>query len=163
MLSLRDVQWTKYCDAMGSHYDAAPILTKLLETGPSEDIWDACWNHIVYQDDVGDISFAAVPFLVEYLRNSSDLDWNVLALISVIELARVDGYVVPEEFRDSYLETIRDLPRIIVEHPDQSWDELTTRSALACIAVRRGQPDLARAYSEMSLQETKDWLKNKGE
>jgi hypothetical protein len=51
-------------------------------------IFEELWNELHHQNDVGEASYAAVPYLLEFARKSEKLDWNVFALISTIELSR---------------------------------------------------------------------------
>lgn len=148
---------------MGELYDVAGTLKRLLSYGGSEEIWDECWNHIVYQDDIGEVSYAAVPYLAEFIRNSTEIDWNAVALISAIELARPNGPTIPEEVRHDYENTIQTMPVLLAHHPQKQWDELTTRCAASCIALSKGQRELAQIYAEMSLADGVAWLKQQSE
>jgi hypothetical protein len=166
MLPLDDARWCEYRDAMGVRYDLVPILRQLLDAGANESIWDACWNHLVYQDSVGQASYAAVPYLAAYIQASRQINWNALALVAAIELARPSGPPVPQELDADYRGALRSIPTLLAQHPQTDWDDVTTRCAVSCIALARGQPQLGRVYFEMSLDEAIAWSegrKNKGE
>ena len=161
MFPLNDPRWHDYTNAMGGRGDVASIMRELLDTGASPRIWDACWNFLVYQDAIGQVSYAAVPYLAAFTQNSPQIDWNALALISAIELARPGGPDFPVELEHDYHSAIQSMPMILARHPQVKWDELTTRCAVSCIALARGQRQLAKAYFDLSLQEAVAWLNDR--
>jgi hypothetical protein len=158
VLPLDHARWQEYTDAMHERYDMSPTLRKLMEAGPSKKTWDDCWNRLVYQDSVGEVSYAAVPYLAAFIRSSRKIDWNAVALISAIELARPEGPPMPEELRGDYHEAIQSMPAILAQHPDTEWDADTTQSAASCLALARGQRDFGRIYAELGLEDGLAWL-----
>ncbi|MCR9234932.1 MAG: hypothetical protein NXI29_28385 [bacterium] len=158
MLSLDDPRWRSYKTAIGADFDVASMLGQLLKSGPTKQLWDECWNYLVYQGEIGEVSYAAVPYLADLIRNSSEIDWNSVALISEIELARPDGPDIPAELQEDYMQTIASMPLVLSQHPQRQWDELTTRCAASCIALAKGQRELGRIYAEMSIEDGGEWL-----
>jgi hypothetical protein len=88
MLALDDKRWQSYLGGYGVPYDASQLLRRLLEGGADDELWEELWTELHHQGDVGQASYAAVPWLVEYVRRSPQIDWNALALIAKIELER---------------------------------------------------------------------------
>lgn len=158
MLPLDDPRWKRYTTAIGQAYDMSPVLRQLVDCGPSEGIWDACWNYLVYQDSIGEVSYAAVPYLAAFIRSSPKINWNAVALISAIELARPTGAAMPAELAADYRETIQAIPLILAEHPDTKWDAATVQSAVSCIALARGRRDFGKIYAELSVEDGLAWL-----
>ncbi|PQO43437.1 hypothetical protein [Blastopirellula marina] len=163
MIPLDDARWGQYRDALGDTFECGLMLRELLSIGPSEAIWDQCWNRLVYQDAIGEVSYAAVPYLANFVAQSAVIDWNALALISAVELARPTGPDVPPELADAYFAAIDSLPALLGNHPSRDWDELTARCAASCIALARGQRQLGLLYAEMSAAEGAEWLDSQGE
>ena len=163
MIPLNDIRWTTFGDALGTRFECGQMLRQLLVSGASDEIWDLCWNHLVYQDDIGEVSYAAVPYLARFIQNSKTIDWNALALILAIELARPTGPQIPKEVADEYFLTINSIPTVLANHPSSEWDELTTRCAVSCIALVKGQRELAKIYADMSLEEGTEWLRSQSE
>lgn len=157
MLPLNDPSWNGLIDAMGGQFDCRMLLDELLNGEVTEGVWDLCWNYLIYQDTVGEVSYPAVPYLIEYIRRSVTIDWNALALISAIDLARPSGPAMPVAVKHDYFQAIHALPQILANHPQTQWDDLTTRFAVSCIALGRGQRELGRIYAEMSLEEGIAW------
>lgn len=160
MLPLDDPRWQSYLGGYRVPYDASPAIRRLLNDGPSEELWAELFDELHHQGDVDQASYAALPWLVEYVRRSLKLDWNALSLIALIELERDQPKNPPvaEELLIDYLDAIRSLPQILGSHPDRAWDEHTVRSAVACIALARGQRWLARAYFELNRDTASRWF-----
>ncbi|TWT31675.1 hypothetical protein [Blastopirellula retiformator] len=163
ILPLDDPRWSQLADALGETFECGQMLRQLLETGPSESIWDVCWNRLVYQESIGEVSYAAAPYLAMFVCHSAEIDWNALAILSAIELARPDGPPLPPELAEPYFVTLHSVPQMLANHASQQWDELVTRCAASCIALARGQRELGRIYAEMSLAEGLAWLRREGE
>ena len=62
------------------------------------------------------------------------------------------------ELAADYFSAIKEMPAVLGTHPDQTWSELVTRAAVACIAVARGQRWFARAYLEMDRDTAARWF-----
>lgn len=163
MIPLDDTRWNTFEDALGKRFECGSMLHQLLVSGASDEIWDLCWNHLVYQENIGEVSYAAVPYLAKFIQNSKTIDWNALALISAIELARPRGPRIPEDVAEEYFLAIKSIPTLLANHPCPKWNELTTRCAVSCIALAKGQRELARIYAEMSLEEGTEWLRSQSE
>ncbi len=141
-------------------YDASPGLRRLLADGPNEELWEEFWTELHHQSDVHQASYAAVPWLVEFVRRSSKIDWNALALVATIELERNqhNNPEVAKELSADYYAALKSLPVVLGTHPDQEWSELVVQSAVACIALARGQRWFARAYFELDRDTADRWF-----
>ena len=158
MLPLNDSRWQNYFGGYRVPYDASAALGLLVDDGPTKGLWEELWNELHHQNDVDQASYAAVPWLVEFIHRSSKLDWNALALVAVIELARPSNPEVQPELSDAYFAALRSLPEILGTHPDQQWNEEIVRSAAACIALARGQRWYARACFELDRSTAAKWF-----
>jgi hypothetical protein len=159
MLPLDDQRWKNYKGGYGIAYDASVPLRQLFMSGASETLWEELWNELHHQGNLGAASYAAVPHLLEFARTRPKLDWNVFALIAVIELERPHTLSVPPELSDAYFQSIADIAKILAGHPDISWSDLLMQSAAACIALARGQREFARVYLELSLRQGLQWIR----
>src|SRR5258707_118280 len=148
MLPLDDRRWQTYKGGYRVAYDASPGLRRLLANGPDEELWEEFWTELHHQGDVHQASYAAVPWFVEFVRRSSKIDWNALALVATIELERDQhrNPKVAQELSVDYYAAIKSLPGVLGTHQDQEWSELVVQSAVACIALARGHRWFARAY-----------------
>jgi hypothetical protein len=76
MLPLEDPHWESMCGGYRIPYDARPALRALLAGDEQDPIWEELWEALHHQGDVGDASYAAVPWLVETQKVRGDLNWN---------------------------------------------------------------------------------------
>lgn len=126
MLPLDDARWQSYMGGYRVPYDASSALRRLLAGGASDELWEELWSGLHHQGDVHQASYAAVPWLVEFVRRSPQIDWNALALIATIDLARDqrNNPAVASELASEYFAAIKSLPAILGAHPDNQWSEL---------------------------------------
>ncbi|MDX1945173.1 MAG: hypothetical protein SFU86_07185 [Pirellulaceae bacterium] len=160
MLPLDDPRWQSYKGGYRVPYDPSSILGRLLTDGPDERLWHELWSELHHQGDLHQASYAAVPWLVEFLRHSPTLDFNAIGLIATIELERDQhgNPPVAEELSQGYYEAIRSLPELLATHPDQKWGEDAVAPSVACIALARGQRWFARAYFELDKDTASRWF-----
>ncbi len=160
MLPLDDPRWRSLQGGYGVLYDASAALRRLLDEGPSEELWEELTNELHHQGDVGQASYAALPWLVEYLRGSYRLDGDALTLIALIDLERTEhcNPKVREDLAEAYFAAIRSLPALLGSHPDQQWDEEVLRAAVTCIALARCRGRFARAYFELDRDTAGRWF-----
>lgn len=160
MLPLDDPRWQSYMGGYRVPYDASPGLRRLFADGPDDDLWEEFWSELHHQGDLHQASYAAVPWLVEFIRRSPKLDWNALALIATIELERNQhrNPSVAPELSAGYHAAVLSLPEVLGTHPDRQWSELVVQPAVACIALARGQRWFARAYFELDRDTVGRWF-----
>jgi hypothetical protein len=158
VLPLDDSRWQNYRGGYRVPYNASVPIRRLLAEGASAGLWDEMWNELHHQGDVDAASYAAAPWLVEFVRCSTKLDWNALALIAVVEIERPANPAIPPELAGDYFRAIRSLPEVIGCHPDQEWGELIVSPAVTCIALARGQRWFAKACLELDHDTAKRWF-----
>lgn len=74
MLQFDDARWRSYKGGYRVPYDASLALRRLLAEGPDDELWDELWSELHHQGDLDQASYAAVPWLVEFIRRSPKLD-----------------------------------------------------------------------------------------
>jgi hypothetical protein len=163
MLPLDDERWKMLLGGYRIPYDASVPLRKLEQTtDPQEEnaIWQELWEELHHQGDVGSASYAAVPHILRIVRQKKRLDWNPLGLVTIIELWRHTrkNPPIPDDFIQSYLTALNEVPEILAELPKEGWDELFTRSASALLSVSHGHLLLADAILELSPDLAKEFL-----
>jgi hypothetical protein len=98
MLSFEDVRWSEMTGGYRTQLDLRPLLKRLETERDTSEVWEELWNELHHQGDIGDASFAAVPYLVKAYQQRGVVDWNTFAIVAVIELARADAYQIPSNF-----------------------------------------------------------------
>ncbi len=162
LLPLDDPKWKEYRGGYNRVvYDLAPFLTKLQSLEMADDDWNTLWDDLHHQGDVGEASYAVVPYLAEYARSAPLVAWHAFGFPAVVELARTEGDnpEVPEDVRDSYFAAISELPKIALARGDKAWDEFCFEPVVACLALSLGRREHARAYLNLTESEIPEFFK----
>ena len=95
-------------------YDVVPLIQRLQTEGTSEKFWEVAWQELHHQGDVGEATYAVVPYLVDYQSRQRSIDEHVFHFCVVVELARSenDNPPVPQELGLSYAKALDTLPII---------------------------------------------------
>jgi hypothetical protein len=157
MISLEDSRWSSMTGGYKMPFDPRPLLKKLETGSDTTEVWHELWNELHHQGDVGEASFAAVPFLVRGYRKRGVFDWNTYAIVAIIELARKEGNNpdVPDWIEDEYFQAIRELAEIGVTEVLQAETTEDVRAILSIIAVAKG----LRIHGELLLNYAEDELR----
>ena len=139
MISLEDVRWTNLTGGYKTLLDPRPLLKRLETDSETTNVWRELWDELHHQGDVGDASFAVVPFLVRSYRERDVLDWNTYAMVAIIELARNQGKNpdVPLWIADDYFHAIRQLAEIGTTEVLQAKTAEEVRAILSVIAIEK--------------------------
>jgi hypothetical protein len=134
--------------------NVVPFLTKLQSGVMSEGDWDILWDDLHHQGDIGEASYAVVPYLVEFARNAQVIAWHVFGFTAVVELERTENRnpPVPTEIELAYRAAIKELPRIGFERIE-AWGEHAFEPFMSCLALSLGHRTHARAYLDMTETE----------
>jgi hypothetical protein len=156
MISLEDDRWANMTGGYRMPFDPRPLLKRLENESEATDVWHELWDELHHQGDVGDASFAAVPFLVKSYQERGLLDWNTYAIVAIIELARKQGENpdVPQWIADDYFQAIRILAEIGTTEVLRAEAAEDVRAILSVIAIEKGlraHGKLLLNYSEREL------------
>jgi hypothetical protein len=156
MLRLDDDRWNDLTGGYRTKCDPRPLLAKLEAGQDIAAAWRELWDELHHQGDVGEASYASVPHLVRIHRNHGSADWNIYAIVAVIELARKGGNnpEVPKWVEEDYFRAIQELAEIGTTEVMSTEDADTIRAILSVIAIARGLREHGRwlvLYSEDEL------------
>ncbi len=140
MIDLEDNRWSTMTGGYRTPLDPRPLLEKLRADRDTGEVWHMLWDELHHQGDVGDASFAAVPFLVEQYKELGVIDWNTYAIVAIIELARKEGKNpdVPQWFAGDYFQAIQNLAQIGAKEVLSAETEKEVRAILGVIAIQKG-------------------------
>jgi len=140
MISLEDSRWLNMTGGYKAPLDPRPLLKRLGTDSDTTEVWQELWNELHHQGDVGDASFAAVPFLVRISHERGVIDWNTYAIVAIIELARTEGKNpdVPEWIAEDYFQAIRKLAEIGTKEVMQAEAADDVCAILSVIAIEKG-------------------------
>lgn len=161
LLPLDHPRWSEYHGGYNrAPINLVPFLYKLRSGVMRDDDWDILWNDLHHQGDVGEASYAVVPYLVEYARTAAQIEWHVFGFNAVVELERTEhrNPPVPLEIRASYESALRELPRIGLDRV-AVWGADAFEPFMACLALSFGRRTHARAYLDMSESEIEGFNK----
>jgi hypothetical protein len=159
VISVEDLRWRDLTGGYGIPFDPRPLLKRLQTDSDTTEVWKQLWEELHHQGDVGDASYAAVPFLVEGYRKRGETGWNTYAIVAIIELARKEGKNpdVPQWIADDYFQAIRKLAEIGTEEVLRVKTPVDVRAILSVIALQKGLRTHAKFlvnYSEAELLDT---------
>jgi hypothetical protein len=152
MLLLTDTIWRELQGGHRVPYDVSKVLVRM-ECG--ESVWEELWNELHHQGDVGVASYAAIPQIVRISAARRDRDWNLYALASTIEIGRhrKNNPPLPEWLADSYNTAWEGIVKLALCDLAGKPDELTLRSALAVVALGRGDLKLGALLNHSETAE----------
>jgi hypothetical protein len=158
MITLEDARWSNMTGGYRTLLDPRPLLKRLETDTDTTEIWQELWEELHHQGDVGEASFAAVPFLVRNYRNRGVLDWNTYAIVAIIELARGEGKNpdVPRWIADDYFHAIGELAKIGTTEVLQAKTPENVRAILGVIAIEKGLRTHGRFLVDYSEDELLD-------
>lgn len=156
LLPLDDPRWAGYRGGYNRAVttNVVPFLQRLAAVAVSQQDWNILWDDLHHQGDVGEASYAVVPYLVEYARIAPVIPWHVFGFTAVVELERTENRnpPIPPEIEVSYRAAIEELPRIGFARV-QAWGEDAFEPFMACLALSLGRRQHARAYLDLSESE----------
>lgn len=140
MLSFDDDRWDHLTGGYRTLFDPRPSLRKLENQQEIAVAWEDLWEELYHQGDVGDASYASVPELVRIHRNGSAADWNLYAIVAIIELARTESQnpELPDWLQEDYFRSIKELAQMGVKDMLSAEDSEAKRAILSIIAIANG-------------------------
>jgi hypothetical protein len=158
MLSFDDERWSHLTGGYKTLFDPRPALRKLESQHDTAAAWQELWENLYHQGKVGDASYAAAPELVRIHRNRSAADWNLYAMVAIIELARTESQnpELPDWLREDYFRSIEELAQMGARNILSARDSESKRAILSIIAIAGGLRTHGKflvTYSEDELLE----------
>jgi hypothetical protein len=156
MLSFNDERWERLTGGYKVPFDPRPSLRQLESQQDTAAAWEELWEELHHQGSVGVASYAAVPELVRIHRMGGATDWNLYAIVAIIELARTESGnpEVPEWLREDYLRSIQELAQMGTMEILPAEDTETKRAILGVIAIAKG----LRTHAKFLVEYTEDEL-----
>ena len=153
MLDLTDKRWELMKGGYGIPFDPRALLAKLESGQDTGAVWDALWENLHHQGDVGEASYAAVPHLVRIHGQRGIPDWNTYGLVSTIELARETSAPMPAWLTAGYQTALQELVALGLADLASEADPGTVRAILAVVAIVKGARIYGRLLAEFSEEE----------
>lgn len=140
MLGFDDERWKHLMGGYKIPFDPRPHPRKLEIQQDTATAWEEPWEELHHQGDVGEASYAAVPELVRIHRSGGAADWNLDAMVAIIELARTESQnpELPVCLQDDYFRSIQEVAQMGTEEILYAEESETKRAILSVIAIARG-------------------------
>jgi hypothetical protein len=140
MLNFDDPKWSELKAGYKLLYNPVSALRQLEAGVDTAKAWGELWNELHHKGDVGESSYAAVPHLARIHRTKRNLDWNLYALVSIIEIERLANTnpPLPAWLESDYAAAWQDLTMLAIEDLAQAVDPATVQALLGCIALGKG-------------------------
>ena len=152
---LTDPKWEKLEGGYRMPYDPRPVLSRLASGIDVADGWKELWNELHHQGDVGEASYAAITALVDLYSRIRQPDWNLFSLSATVEIERhrKGNPPLPDWLSDDYEMAWRKLAELALTKLSDGVDSDTLQSALAVLAIARGDLKLGAIinYLDSSL------------
>jgi hypothetical protein len=156
MLSFDDERWNNLTGGYKTPFDPRISLRKLEGQQDTATAWAELWEELHHQGDVGVASYVAVPELVRIHRTGIVADWNLYAMVAIIELARTEAQnpEVPDWLRDDYFRAIQELAEMGTKNILSAEESESKRAILSVIAIARG----LRTHGKFLVEYSEDEL-----
>ncbi|OOQ56962.1 hypothetical protein [Mucilaginibacter pedocola] len=154
-LELADPRWSELEGGYrASGYDASISLRKLEKAANAkevEEVYRELWEDLHHQGDLGPASYYAVPHMVRIAKENKIVTWDVLGLVSLIEIQRhKDGNpALPKALYPVYSKALSMLQDLVAMILDNDWDTSTISTALTALAIAKGHLKLAEAVQNL--------------
>lgn len=161
LFPLNDPRWATYRGGYRVPYDVVPLIQRLQREGTSDEFWEVAWQELHHQGDVGEATYAIVPYLVDHQSRQRSIDEQVFHFCVVVELVRPENEnpPVPQELGLSYATALDWLPVIGVDLSQRGCPDADVTGIAAAIALAAGHRVLARAYLDFGRREALDYLR----
>jgi hypothetical protein len=92
LLPLEDSRWATYRGGYnGILYNAVPIIRRLQREGATNEFWEHVWAELHHQGDVGEATYALVPYLVDYQSRQRELDEQLFHFCVLVDLQQPEN------------------------------------------------------------------------
>lgn len=151
--------WSELKGGYRLPYDPRPAIERLAREPTDADAWGELWNELHHQGDVGEASYAAIPWLLDAC-GSVERDWNLFALIATIELERnrTANPPVPAWLEQGYRGALEKAKSLALSDLQSTNDPLVIRSAMAVVALASGDMKLGAALTVLESSEIDEFV-----
>jgi hypothetical protein len=160
MIELDDPRWLKLKGGYKIAYDPTPALRKLKL---DKAVWDELWENLHHQGDVGEASYAAVPHIVKISETVAERNWNLYALVSIIEIERhrKTNPAIPSWLLKEYEQAWQKLLQLGLADLQNTTDPILIRSILGALALARGNRKLGALLINLDTSEIDELLEER--
>jgi hypothetical protein len=158
MLNFDDKIWNKIKGGYKELFDPRDIITQLENDPESKEAWETIWEELHHQGDIGEASYAIIPFLIDIHKRKHFKDWQIYSYISLIlqESHKKGNPKVPKWIENDLINSLDVLFDISVIDIKKEKDKVIIRSILGFIALYKGlikYGSVISSYDESEIDE----------
>src|SRR5436190_1921802 len=163
MIDFDDKRWESLEGGYKIVYDPRPALRELESGSPVQPIWNEFWEDLHHQGDIGDASYASVPFLIRHISRTKKPDWNSYGLVAVVEIERhrKGNPPLPDWIADAYFQAWEELLPYASRDLIVAHDPITVRTILGVMALAKGQLKLGAFIVDSDTSEIDEFLETR--
>ena len=163
MIGFDDKHWEGLKGGYKVVYDPRPVLHELEDGSPVAPIWEELWGELHHQGDIGEASYAAVPYLVRHISRSTTPDWNAYGLVAVVEIERhrKGNPPLPAWISGAYFQAWGELLALASRDLKVTDDPITVRTILGTIALAKGELKLGAFIVDLDTSEIDEFLETR--
>ena len=126
MLNLTDLdRWSQLNSPFGNSEDVPTLINQLENTYSEEVLDEICWEYIYHQGSLYQVTFAALPYLIDICEKSANLNFKLKAFSNIgVIIAELDSedILLTQTFEKSTLD--KSIVSDIIETFKQSFQKL---------------------------------------
>ena len=150
MLHLDDPKWAELNGGYRKPYDARSLLRRFANAAEEVACWDEAWNELHHQDDIGEASYAVLPYLV-MLFDGRKRDFNLYGYAATLEECRGRGNNpdLPDWLSADYRAAQDKLLDLAIADLRSGTNGVELRAILSFVAGFGGAPGLSAVLTNL--------------
>jgi len=163
MKKLDDNIWKTLKSGYKVLFDPTGIIKKLEKDKNSEEAWESIWDELHHQGDIGDASYAIVPYLIDIHKRKHFEDWQIYSFVSLIiqESHRKTNPKPPEWIKSDYNKSLEVLLEMAFNDLKNANTEELIRAILGFIALQKGLIKYGSLISSCDESEIEEFLEDR--
>lgn len=160
-LSLDDPRWETFEGGYKhTRFNCVSLIRHLQQHGTDNTFWDIVWEDLYHQGDVGEATYAFMPYLATHVEESQNVDYMVYVFASAVALSRESSRnpSIPDYLLPGYEWAITTLLIAPLQKPNLKWTTDLVQYHAALLAASQQQFLLGTAYQELDTDHARQFL-----
>ena len=153
MLDLDSPEWRAMHGGYRTPYDASPSLKALLASTTPDSFWEEVWNNLYHQGDVGDASYAVMPWVLKIYAEKGWIDYQLPTYAYAVEEARsrpMNGRP-PNWLIVEYEKSLVEIANYCIREPNDRDDPNYRKAVILLVAIIVEAKDIAELIDTVDI------------